>query len=159
VTDRPLANRVYGIVMLVIAGFGAVKSPRRGLWILAISALLWVLQASYYVVCLWALHLPVTWAQGALLTGLLALTAIIPTGPGFAGSFEVMTAAVLAGFGVAKEPAIAALQYSRITTILGVVLLTGLSFLLLRVVTKLRPAPALADGSLTAAGSPTRLNP
>ena len=60
-----------------------------------------------------------TLASCALATCVLALTAIIPTGPGFAGSFEIAAQNLLGIFGVNAALATAWLEYSRIPTLIA----------------------------------------
>jgi uncharacterized membrane protein YbhN (UPF0104 family) len=102
-------------------GFSAVKDGRRALLILLVSFALWISQTGTYAISFAALHLPLGWKEGALTTGVLALTAIIPTGPGFAGSFELATQQLLGLFGIAATQATGYQEYTRLVNLVAAV--------------------------------------
>ena len=131
VSRRPL-ELAFGILVQILAGFSAVRDVRRALLILLVSAAVWVTQTGTYAVSFQAVHISLGWKEGALMTGVLALTAIIPTGPGFAGSFEIAAQNLLALFSVDKTLATGYLEYTRIPSLLGVVIFAIIGFVFLR---------------------------
>jgi glycosyltransferase 2 family protein len=132
VAGRRLPHLAFGVLLKVLQGFSAVRDPRRGLLVLATSFAVWLLQTVPYGIAFAALHLPLGWKEAALTTVVLALTAIIPTGPGFAGSFEIATQQLLAIFAVDRAAAIGYQEYTRIINLLGVVLFMAVALLALR---------------------------
>ena len=138
VAGRRWTRAAFRLLVQVLAGFSAVRSPRRALAILAVSAALWVFQVASYALAFPAVHLSLGWKAGALLTGVLALSTIIPAGPGFAGSFEIAGAGVLALFGVDRAVAIGYLEYTRIATLLAVLLFGAAGLIALKLA---GPAP------------------
>ncbi|MBV9121164.1 MAG: flippase-like domain-containing protein [Chloroflexi bacterium] len=146
----------FRLFVQLLSGFSAVKDWRRGLVILGLAFGLWIVQTGTYALTLAAVHLPLGWAAGALVTCVLALAAIIPAGPGFAGSFEIAAQNVLALFGVGASQATGYLEYSRIPTTSAVLLSAVCGLLLWRFGARhrIRPigiSPASA-GAATAAG-------
>ncbi len=138
---RPL-HALFRFFVQILEGFSAVKDPHRALLILLVSFALWVSQTGTYSIPFVALHMPLGWKEGALTTQVLALTAIIPTGPGFAGSFEIATQNLLAIFGVDITKATSYLEYTRIAALLAVALYALGAFVVLKL-TIPRSAPAL----------------
>jgi uncharacterized membrane protein YbhN (UPF0104 family) len=115
---RPL-HLAFGVLRQIMRGFSAVKDPRRAALILLVSFALWITQTGGYAVSFSAVHIPLGWKEGGLTTGVLALTAIIPTGPGFAGSFELATQQLLALFGVDRTLATGYQEYTRLVNLLA----------------------------------------
>jgi hypothetical protein len=129
---RPL-HVLFGLLIQVLDGFSAVKDPRRGFLILLVSFAVWVTQTGTYAISFSAVRIPLGWKEGALTTLILALTAIIPTGPGFAGSFEIATQNLLGLFGVSAALATAYLEYTRIPTLISSIVYMALAGLALKV--------------------------
>lgn len=121
----------FRILLQIVRGFSAVRDPRRAALILLASAGLWLSQTGTYAISFASVRIPLGWKEGALTTGVLALTAIIPTGPGFAGSFELATQQLLALFNVDRTLATGYQEYTRIVNLIAsvvvcVVFLIGL---------------------------------
>ena len=135
----------FGLLRQILDGFSAVKDPRRAVLILLVSFAVWAVQVLTYSMSFQAVHIPLGTKEGALMTFVLALTAIIPTGPGYAGSFELAAASVLGMFSVDRAVAIGYLEFTRIPTLLGLVIFAAASLLALKF-----SRPALAVGSKTA---------
>lgn len=119
VARRRLPHLAFGALQQVMKGFSAVKDPRRAALILLASFALWITQTGTYAISFMALHIPLGWKEGGLTTGVLALTAIIPTGPGFAGSFELATQQLLALFSVDRTLATGYQEYTRLINLLA----------------------------------------
>lgn len=132
----------FRLLVQVLDGFSVVRDPRRGLLILLTSFTLWLAQTGPYALSFAALHLSLGWKEGALTTTVLALTAIIPTGPGFAGSFEIVTQQILAIFAVDPTLATTYQEYTRIINLIAVVLYVGISLLALKVAARLQARPS-----------------
>ncbi len=131
----------FGVLLQIMKGFSAVKDPRRALLILLLSFALWISQTGTYAISFIAVHIPLGWKEGALTTGILALTAIIPTGPGFAGSFELATQQLLALFSVDRTLATGYQEYTRIVNLIAGAIYLAICL----VVLKLRPYGHFAE--------------
>ncbi|HEX6512608.1 MAG TPA: lysylphosphatidylglycerol synthase domain-containing protein, partial [Chloroflexota bacterium] len=132
VASRRLLHLGFGFLVRILEGFSAVRDPGRALLILLISFALWIVQTGTYAIPFLALHVPLGWKEGALTTQVLALTAIIPAGPGFAGSFEIATQNLLSLFGVDRTLATSYLEYTRIAALLAVFLYAAGSVVILK---------------------------
>lgn len=122
----------FGLFTQVLRGFSAIRSPRRALLILLISFALWLCQTGTYAISFSAVRLPLGWKEGALTTGVLALTAIIPTGPGFAGSFELATQQLLGLFNIGATRATGYQEYTRLVNLLACLVAAAIALLGLR---------------------------
>jgi uncharacterized membrane protein YbhN (UPF0104 family) len=138
IARRPPLHVLFGLVLQVLDGFSAVKDPRRGLLIMLVSLAVWVAQTGTYAISFSAVHIPLGWKEGALTTMVLALTAIIPSGPGFAGTFELVTQTLLGLFNTDATLATAYQEYTRIVTLLSVVVYLALAWLALKLWTSAR---------------------
>jgi uncharacterized protein (TIRG00374 family) len=123
---------LFRLLVQLLEGFSAVKDSRRALVILLVSFAIWISQTGTYAVPFAALHIPLGWKEGALTTQVLALTAIVPAGPGFAGSFEIATQNLLAVFSVDPTRATCYLEYTRIPALIAVALYAAGALLVLK---------------------------
>lgn len=119
---RPLLPALFRILVQLIHGFSAVKSPKRGLSILLVAYAIWVSQIAFYLVCAAAIDVPLSWREASLLTCVLALSTIIPAGPGYAGSFELAAVSALALFSIDRSSAISYLELTRVAGLLGLLI-------------------------------------
>jgi uncharacterized protein (TIRG00374 family) len=122
VTGRRPLELAFRVLLQVMKGFSAVKDPGRALSILVLSGFLWLSQTGTYAIAFSAVHIPLGWKEGALTTAVLALTAIIPTGPGFAGSFELATQQLLALFAIDPTRATGYQEYTRLINLIASVI-------------------------------------
>ncbi|SRR5581483_11601908 len=119
--NRVLAGGIRLLAQL-LQGFSVVNDLPRACSILLLSFCIWIVQASYYFWALEGMNLPLGWPVGALFTTVLALVTIVPAGPGFAGSFDLAAQSVLGLFNVGRTEALAYLNLTRLTTLVGIVL-------------------------------------
>lgn len=87
-------------------GFARISSIRRGLKVFGISCLVWSawFLSMYYALGAFHLSLPV-WG-GILLLATLNLSGLIPSSPGYVGTYHLLAVVVLSIFGVEKEKAL-----------------------------------------------------
>jgi uncharacterized protein (TIRG00374 family) len=128
---RPL-QLLFRLLVQLINGFSAVKSVRRGLLILLLSFGVWLAQIANYLTAATAMDLAFGWREAALVTCVLALSAIIPAGPGFAGSFELAAVGTLALFSIDRLTAISYLELTRVISLVGLLVWGGAGLLALR---------------------------
>ncbi|MDE3074161.1 MAG: flippase-like domain-containing protein [Chloroflexota bacterium] len=119
-----LVRRMSGLVARLLDGFAAIKSTWRALSILGASFAVWLLTIAFYVAAFHSLALPLGWREGALLTGVLALVAIVPAGPGYVGSFELAAVALLGLFQIDRSVTIGYVEFTRIVSFIALALLT-----------------------------------
>jgi uncharacterized protein (TIRG00374 family) len=113
----PGADRVAAIVarrprLLELArrlrvGLAVAGKPRVIAGALVLSALAWAASTGTFLAAGQAVGVELTVAQAALLTSSVALVTIVPSGPGYVGTFEFTVVAIADGFGIPSDSAFA----------------------------------------------------
>jgi hypothetical protein len=113
----PGADRVAAIIarrprLLELArrlrdGLAVAGQPRVIAVALAFSALAWAASTGTFLAAGQAVGVQLTVAQAALLTSGVALVTIVPSGPGYVGTFELTVVSIADGFGIPKDSAFA----------------------------------------------------
>jgi uncharacterized protein (TIRG00374 family) len=88
-------------------GLAVAGHPRTVVLALAFSAIAWAASTITFLAAGQAVGLQLTVAQGALLTSGVALVTIVPSGPGYVGTFELTAVEIAAGFGIPRDAAFA----------------------------------------------------
>ena len=107
-------------------GLSVAARPRTLAGALLFSAVAWVASIGTFLAGGQAVGVELTLAQGALLSSGVALATIVPSGPGYLGTFELTAVGIASSFGVDRDAAfaMALLVHATIlavTTIGGVV--------------------------------------
>ena len=156
----PGADRVTAIIarrprLLELArrlreGLAVAGRPRVIAVALAFSAFAWAASTGTFLAAGQAVGVELTVAQAALLTSGVALVTIVPSGPGYVGTFELTVVAIADGFGIPKDSAFALgllvhLMILLTTTVGGVVAMIAF---------RRRHEPAATAGAPAAAPAP-----
>ena len=88
-------------------GLAVASRPRVIVVALAFSALAWAASICTFLAAGQAVNVQLTVAQGALLSSGVALVSIVPSGPGFVGTFELTVVAIADGLGIPRDSAFA----------------------------------------------------
>ena len=88
-------------------GLAVAGRPRTMAVALAFSALAWTASITTFLAAGQAVGVELTVAQAALLTSGVALVTIIPSGPGYLGTFELTVVGIASGFGIPSDDAFA----------------------------------------------------
>jgi hypothetical protein len=88
-------------------GLAVAGQPRVIAVALAFSALAWAASTGTFLAAGQAVGVQLTVAQAALLTSGVALVTIVPSGPGYVGTFELTVVSIADGFGIPKDSAFA----------------------------------------------------
>jgi uncharacterized protein (TIRG00374 family) len=88
-------------------GLRVVNSPRAVAWALVFSGLAWAFSIATFILGGRAIGVDITVAQGALLSSGVALATIVPSGPGYLGTFELTAVGIASQFGVDRDAAFA----------------------------------------------------
>lgn len=88
-------------------GLAVVSRPRALAGAIGFSAVAWTFSILTFVLGGAALGLGITPLQGALLTSGVALATIVPSGPGYLGTFELTAVGIASQFGVDRDAAFA----------------------------------------------------
>ena len=104
---RSWTPRVREAVHRLVDTFALVQSPTRALLLLALSLLAWLFEGAMYACVAWALHVggsPIApWFAAA--TGTLAT--MIPSSPGYVGTFDYFAILGMTAFGARRAAATA----------------------------------------------------
>lgn len=149
-TSSRWLDRLPKVVSARIRGFQAGLSALRGTQLSRValfSLLVWVLEAIAHWSVLQALQLSLSWTPMLLIVGVVNLSTLIPSAPGFAGTYQYAYAFVLGLFGYTPASGIAAATAVQIfllgsTTLIGLGLYIGLH---LRSVVAPRPFSQIVD--------------
>jgi glycosyltransferase 2 family protein len=126
---RPLpariGARIAGLLDAFVAGLAALRSPLATARIAGLSALVWLCEGGTYAFALLAFPLGLArgeWlAAATFLLVFVNLGIMIPSAPGYVGTYQFFATLALGAFAVAEAPAVAlsfvahALQYAIIT--------------------------------------------
>ena len=120
-----LAARITGLLDQFIAGLEALRSPLALARIAGLSLLVWLCEGGTFAFVLLAFPLGLTggeWVAAAVfLLVFVNLGIMIPSAPGYVGTYQLFAKLALGAFGVAASAAVAlsfvahALQYTLIT--------------------------------------------
>ncbi len=129
---------------------------------LVCSAVAWAASTGTFLAAGQAVGVELSLAQAALLTSGVALVSIVPSGPGYVGTFELTVVAIADGLGIPRDSAFALGLLVHLMILLTTSVGGVTAMLLLR---RRRAAAALAeaaaaDGAATEIGpAPTRAEP
>jgi len=111
--DRIIPGRIRvrtsGILHKFLDGLASLRSPKNVLMVFLTSVLIWLLETGKYWFVMHAFPgngFPVSFFALMLMNGVVNLVTIIPSAPGYIGTFDAAGIAVLAAYGV--DPSAAA---------------------------------------------------
>ena len=120
-----LAERIVGLLDAFVAGLGALQHPAALVRIAGLSLLIWALEGASYALIMLAFPLGLERAEwlaaAAFLLVFVNLGIMVPSAPGYIGTYQFFAKLALGAFGVPAALAIGlslvahALQYSLIT--------------------------------------------
>lgn len=88
-------------------GLAVAGRPRVVAVAIGFSAIAWAASITTFLAAGQAVGVELTIAQAALLTSGVALVTIVPSGPGYLGTFELTVVGIASGFGIARDDAFA----------------------------------------------------
>lgn len=105
--DRLLPARwrakVYPVVNRFLSGFGSMRSPRQALMIFLTSVAIWLLETCVYWFAMQAFDFKVSFFALMLMNGIVNMATIIPSAPGYVGTFDLPLIALLKAYTVPGE--------------------------------------------------------
>ena len=99
--------RVLELARRLREGLAVAGKPRTLVAALAFSAVAWAASTGTFLAAGQAVGVELSLAQAALLTSGVALVTIIPSGPGYVGTFELTVIGIAEGFGISRDDAFA----------------------------------------------------
>jgi len=99
---RRLHDRILGLMNRFLDGLASLRSPFNVLMVFLTSAVIWLLETVKYWFVMHAFDFQVSFFALMLLNGIANLATTIPSAPGYVGTWEKVTEAVLTAYGIEK---------------------------------------------------------
>jgi uncharacterized protein (TIRG00374 family) len=93
-------EKTSGIMLKFLDGLASLRSPVNILMVFVTSVIIWLLETVKYWFVMHAFTFSVSFFALMLLNGIANLATTIPSAPGYIGTWEAVTKAVLMAFGV-----------------------------------------------------------
>lgn len=103
---RRFQPQLKGLVHKFMDGIAALRSPANVLMVFFTSVIIWLLETVKYWFVMHAFTFQVTFFELMLLNGIANIATTIPSGPGFFGTWELVTKAVLVALHVEPNEAV-----------------------------------------------------
>jgi uncharacterized protein (TIRG00374 family) len=97
--------KIQGITDRLLEALSALRSPREVVMILFTSVLIWLFETGKYWFLMHAFPFAVSFFALMLMNGIANLVTIIPSAPGYIGTFDAAGVAVLEAYGVEQAVA------------------------------------------------------
>jgi uncharacterized protein (TIRG00374 family) len=95
-----IREKTSGIMHKFLDGLASLRSPWNALMVFFTSVLIWLLETVKYWFVMHAFTFVVSFFALMLLNGIANLATTLPSAPGYIGTWEAVTKAVLVAFGV-----------------------------------------------------------
>jgi len=139
---RPWLPAVSRAVNQVAAALALLRSPGRAARLLGLSLVAWLLEGCVFACAAWSLGLGVPWPAPWLALGAATLATLLPSSPGYVGTFDYFATLALTAYGA---PAAGAAAFAVVTHLMLWAPVTLAGFAALAAVRE-RPVPS-ADSS------------
>lgn len=100
-------EKFIGIVANFLEGLAFLRDWRQVLWVFGTSIVIWLFEAAKYWLMMQAFPFAISFVQLMLTTGVVNLASILPSAPGFVGTFDLPAIAMLQLFDVDEATAVA----------------------------------------------------
>jgi uncharacterized protein (TIRG00374 family) len=106
ITPQRMHTRLISIANKFLDGLASLRSPFNVLMVFLTSVVIWLLETVKYWFVMQAFDFNVSFFALMLLNGLVNLATTIPSAPGYIGTWEAVTKAVLVAFLVDPDVAL-----------------------------------------------------
>lgn len=103
---RTKLRRPYRILMSFLEGLKTLTGLQSVVEVVVVSVLIWGVEAGMFWIIAQSFHLQIGLGQTAVLALVVGLSTLIPSGPGYVGTFEFFFVTVATYFGVNRDLAI-----------------------------------------------------
>lgn len=115
--------KLQGLLGQVLLGVRAFHHPGRLLHYVALTAVIWAVDAAGIRIAGLGLHVDMGFSAAVLLLAAMGLGSALPSTPGYVGIYQFVTVTTLGPFGIPRDVALA---YSLVTQALAYVVLAAL---------------------------------
>ncbi|MBI4212811.1 MAG: flippase-like domain-containing protein [Chloroflexi bacterium] len=117
-------ERLTRLVETTLDGLGALTEWRTAATALGLSMVVWTIEAAMYLVIMVGFSVQIGWIAAVMATGVANLATLVPSSPGYIGTFDVALEQTLVGaFGVASADALTVAVVIHLTLVVPIVLL------------------------------------
>jgi glycosyltransferase 2 family protein len=96
---RSWAERVNHLVVQLTQSLALLRSPSMAFRLLGMSLLAWLLEGAVFAYVLQSLHIPVPWIAAWLSLAAATLATLLPSSPGYVGTFDYFASLGLTAYG------------------------------------------------------------
>ena len=132
----PVPAAVLNLAHEFVAGIASLNR-RSALLAMLLSAIIWSFEVAALARTFDALHVPLALGQAMLVMGVASLSTLVPTAPGFLGTYQLVFALAMRAFALPESVGIVAASAVQ-ACLFGSVTVVGLAILGLRSALKLR---------------------
>jgi len=118
-----MREKATGIMHRFLDGLASLRSPFNILMVFVTSVVIWLLETVKYWFVMHAFTFTVSFFALMLLNGIANLATTIPSAPGYIGTWEAVTKAVLVAYGVGGSEALAYAVVPHVAVWLAITLL------------------------------------
>jgi uncharacterized protein (TIRG00374 family) len=104
---RSWADSLNHIVAQLTQSLALLRSPARAFRLLGMSALAWMLEGTVFTCVVWSLHIQVPWPAPWLALASATLATLLPSSPGYVGTFDYFASLGLTAYGADRSAAAA----------------------------------------------------
>jgi uncharacterized protein (TIRG00374 family) len=115
VRRKSWAGSVNEVVVQLTQSLSLLRSPSRAIRLLGISVLAWILEGAVFACVLWSLRIDVPWPAAWLSLAAATLATLLPSSPGYVGTFDYFASLGLTGYGVEHSAAAAFAVLAHLT--------------------------------------------
>ena len=105
--ERKSAPAAARAVRQLTEAVGLLRYPRQAARLLALTLVAWLLEGTVFACVMWSLHIDVGLAAAGLSLGAGTLATLLPSSPGYVGTFDYFAALGLTAYGAAAGAATA----------------------------------------------------
>lgn len=98
-------EKVMGIIIRFLQGLESLRSPHEALIVYLVSVVIWLLETGKYWFVMQAFPMEVGFLALMMMNGIVNLATLIPSAPGYVGTFDAPGIAVLVAYGIARGTA------------------------------------------------------
>jgi len=98
-------SKLEGLLNVFTTGLEFLRNPAQCISVVSTSLIVWLCEAAFYYIAAMAFSFDITLSQAMFIMGMLNLAILIPSSPGYVGTFEYVTVASLGLLGIGHSQA------------------------------------------------------
>jgi uncharacterized protein (TIRG00374 family) len=107
-SERLLPPRLHTAVANILTALAFFRDPKRALGVVILSALVWLVEGSVFVLVISSLGVKDPWMAGYFMLAIVNLGILLPSAPGYVGVFQACGILAFEALGLPREQGLAA---------------------------------------------------